>query len=65
PSPVTATPTPTLLSKKPRKNPVPVLRAAGVILFIMLVGSHPFDLDGEATDDQILDRIANEKVGSD
>lgn len=31
--------------------------ALGVILFIMLVGAHPYDLDGEATVDEITQRI--------
>ena len=29
----------------------------GVILFIMLTGAHPYDLSGEATDDEIEERI--------
>jgi CRP-like cAMP-binding protein len=31
--------------------------ALGVILYIMLTGVHPFDLDGDATDEQVIQRI--------
>eukprot|EP00752_Nemacystus_decipiens_P007342 g6568.t1 len=36
--------------------------AIGVIMFIMLVGIHPFDLEGGTTDVEILRRVANAEV---
>lgn len=34
-------------------------RAMGVIMFIMLVGFHPFDLEGDTSDADILGRVAS------
>eukprot|EP00934_Nitzschia_sp_Nitz4_P006567 Nitzschia sp. Nitz4//scaffold99_size76975//9463//11760//NITZ4_005565-RA/size76975-processed-gene-0.43-mRNA-1//-1//CDS//3329560817//6557//frame0 len=38
-------------------DPAVDMWALGVILFIMLTGAHPYDLDGEATNDEITERI--------
>ncbi|CAM9126399.1 unnamed protein product, partial [Choristocarpus tenellus] len=42
-------------------TPAADMWAAGVIIFIMLVGSHPFDLYGDANDEVILDRIMKQE----
>lgn len=34
--------------------------SVGIIIYIMLTGKHPFDLDGNSTDEEIADRIKNE-----
>ncbi len=36
--------------------------AAGVVLFIMLTGAHPFDLNGDATEEEILQRIITDEI---
>lgn len=33
-------------------------RAMGIVMFIMLVGFHPFDLEGDTSDTEILRRVA-------
>jgi serine/threonine protein kinase len=33
----------------------------GVILYIMLTGAHPFDLEGDSSDEEVEERIMNEK----
>lgn len=34
--------------------------SVGIIIYIMLTGNHPFDIDGNSTDEEIADRIKNE-----
>ncbi len=36
--------------------------AAGIVLFIMLTGAHPFDLYGDATEEEILQRIVTDEI---
>lgn len=36
-----------------------LVRATGVVMYIMLVGSHPFDPTGDSSDEQILRRAAD------
>ncbi|CAM9492819.1 unnamed protein product [Chrysoparadoxa australica] len=36
--------------------------AAGVILFIMLTGAHPFDLDGQTSEVQLMENVVGQQV---
>jgi len=56
---------PEVLDKKKRKKeaePSVDMWAMGVIIFIMLTGVHPFDLHGNATDDEIEQQILTGKL---
>lgn len=37
-------------------------RALGVVMFIMLVGVHPFDLEGGTSDIDLLRRVASSEA---
>ena len=57
---VTPTPAycpPELLSKKEPISPPMDMFSLGIILYIMLTGAHPFDLEGNSTDEQVEERI--------
>lgn len=34
----------------------------GIIMFIMLVGFHPFDIEGDTSDTEIVTRVASAEV---
>ena len=65
-TPTYGAPTPAYCPPESILKTVPIQASAdmwglGVILFIMLTGAHPYDLEGEADDDEIETRIKNPK----
>jgi CRP-like cAMP-binding protein len=50
-----------LMAGATKKNPSMDMWAVGIILYIMLVGAHPFDLGGDAAEELICDRVVNRK----
>ena len=47
--------------RKPTNDPSMDMWALGIILYIMLTGMHPFDLEGNASDDEIKDNVLKSK----
>lgn len=52
---------PEQLQKGARMHPSMDLWSLGVILFIMLTGIHPFDLNGNASDEEVADLVVSGK----
>lgn len=48
--------------EKSKGDPSMDMWALGVILYIMLVGGHPFDMGGDASDVTIINRILNQEI---
>lgn len=51
-----------LMGGASKKNPSMDMWAVGIILYTMLVGAHPFDLNGDAPEELICDRIVNREA---